>query len=294
MNHAGTWPADNRRASDNGHDNLAQRLFAASPALVWAALALLLFSVPTLVLSWYDERTLLGVSVWLKPWKFQVATGTYLLTLAWVMLWLTPGQRSSRAGRYVTWVAIASAWFEVGYISWQAAWGRASHFNVATPYDATMYALMGVGAVLLTSTALVLGFEVLRGRSFGLSEGLRQATGWGLVLTFALGTGFGGYLSSQTGHWVAGTASDAHGMWLTTWSRSGGDLRVAHFFGIHAVHFLVAWIWLLERAWSWLAGSPPRSVSGIPPSLVWASGMAYSVFTLWTFWQAVGGRAFLS
>ena len=245
------------------------------------------------MLSWYDGRTLQGVSVWLKPWKFQLSTGSYLLTLAWVMLWLEPHRRSTWAGKYVVWAAIASAWFEVGYISWQAAWGRTSHFNVGTPYDATMYALMGVGAVLLTSTALVLGFQVLRNRSFGLSEGLRQAIGWGLVLTFVLGTGFGSYLSSQTGHWVAGAASDAHGMWFTTWSRSGGDLRVAHFFGIHAVHFLVAWIWLLERAWLWLAGRSLRGVSGVPPSLVWASAMVYSAFTLWTFWQALGGRAFL-
>ena len=57
-----------------------------------------------------------------------------------------------RAGRslarsYVVWVAIGSGLFELAYITWQAAQGQASHFNVGTPVAGLMYALMGVGAV---------------------------------------------------------------------------------------------------------------------------------------------------
>ncbi len=48
-------------------------------------------------------------------------------------------------------------------------------------------------------------------------------------------------MSAQpTGHWVGGVASDAAGLPVVGWSRSGGDLRVVHFLGIHAMHFIPA------------------------------------------------------
>ena len=267
----------------------------ASAALVWTAWVLLLLSVPTLLLVALDPRQLLGISVWIKPWKFQVSTGTYLLTLAWGMFWLTPRQRQSWGGRYVTWVAIAGATFEVAYISWQAAWGRASHFNVATPLDATMYVLMGVAAVLLTSTALVLGVMLLRHRPADLSRRMQQAVGWGLVMTFVLGTAFGAYLSSHTGHAVGGSGSDAGGLLLAGWSRSGGDLRVAHFFGIHAVHAMLLFAWVADRMSRGGVATVDRGIGTAHASAVpvWVFAAIYSVFCVWTLVQAIVGRPFL-
>lgn len=270
------------------------RVLAAAPLLAWAGLALLLTSVPTLLMALVDPRQFQSLSVWIKPWKFQVSTGTFLWTLAWVLAWLPAAQRRGWWARGLSGVAIGSAVFEVAYITWQAAWGRASHFNVATPFDTTMYALMGVGAVLLSSTALVLGVLVLRSQRFMLSEDLRLAIAWGLILTFLLGTGFGAYLSSQSGHWVGGLPSDANGMLLTGWSRSGGDLRVAHFFGIHAVHLLVAWVWLVGRTRQWLAAGARPDGAAVSTGFVFASVVAYCMFSLWTFVQAVRGTPFLT
>jgi len=269
-------------------------LFVAAPPLAWTGLILLLASVPTLLMVLLDPRLLHGASVWIKPLKFQLSTGIFLWTLAWVLGWLPAVQRNGWLARSFMGIAIGSAVFEVAYITWQAAWGRASHFNVATPFDATMYSLMGVGAVLLTGTSLVLGVMVLRSRRFALTEDLRQAIGWGLVLTFILGTGFGAYLSAQPGHWVAALPSDAHGMLLTGWSRSGGDLRVAHFFGIHAVHILVPWVWLVGRARQWLVLGPAPGGAAVSRGFVFASAGAYSLFALWTFAQALQGRPFLA
>ncbi len=272
----------------------AAALFVAAPPLAWAGLFLLFASVPTLLLILLDPRQLHGASVWIKPWKFQLSTGVYLWTLAWVLAGLPAARRSGWLVRSLVWVAIASAVFEVAYITWQAAWGRASHFNVATPFDATMYTLMGVGAVLLSSTSLVLGVLVLRSRRFALTDDLRQAIGWGLVLTFFLGTGFGAYLSAQPGHWVAALPSDADGMLLTGWSRSGGDLRVAHFFGIHAVHFLVPWVWLARRVRQWPALGLAPDGAVVSRGFVFASVVVYSLLAVWTFVQALHGRPFLA
>ena len=45
-------------------------------------------------------------------------------------------------------------------------------------------------------------------------------------------------MSQQTSHWVGGEMSDAHGLTFFGWSTSGGDLRVAHFVGLHTAQFI--------------------------------------------------------
>jgi hypothetical protein len=48
-----------------------------------------------------------------------------------------------------------------------------------------------------------------------------------------LGTIAGAYLSSHTSHWIGGDLNDAAGVGFFHWSTTGGDLRVAHFIGLH-------------------------------------------------------------
>ena len=213
----------------------------ASPVLFWAGCLLLAASLPTLLLPAIDARTFQGVSVWLKPWKFQFSVGTYLLTLALYMVWLPATAQQSRLMQVVVWSAVISGLFEVAYITWQGALGQASHFNIATAFHGAMYALMGFGALVLSGASLALGLVIWRSESYGLAAPLKKAVVQGLVLAFVLGTAFGAYMSAQRGgHWVGGTLTDAGGLPLFHWSRSGGDLRVAHFFGLHALHFIPA------------------------------------------------------
>ena len=283
---------DPAHSGGSGLLRLARATWFAAPALARTAIALLVLSLPVLLLPIFDDRLFQGVSVWLKPWKFLVSIGTYLLTLAVVFAWLPQGSRPSLAKRYVVWASVVSGLFEIGYITWQAAWGQGSHFNFSSPSSILMYSLMGVGAVTLTSTALVQGVMVLRSPAFALPPALQQGIGWGLVLTFGLGTGFGGYLSaSPTGHWIGGQPSDGAGLAVVQWARDGGDLRVAHFFGIHAVHFIALFAWGLV-VFARHVNVP--GLSGHTQQWVWAFCAAYSAFCLWTFQQAVRGQPFLA
>lgn len=257
----------------------------ASAPLYWVGLALLLMVCATLAFTALDARQFQGVSVWLKPFKFQLSTGVYLLTLALFMGWLPEQTRRSRAARYVVWTAVIAGLFEVLYITWQGSQGQASHFNTKTPYLATMYTLMGVGAVALASAALVLGVVIARTASYSLPPALKLAVVLGLVLTFVLGAGFGGYMSAQpAGHWVGGVLSDSGGLPLVTWSRSGGDLRVAHFFGIHAMHFIPAFALALGVA---------RVRQPVALRAVWIFAVVFTAFCVWTFVQARQGLPFL-
>ena len=199
-------------------------------------------ALPSLVALVIDDRLINEISVWIKPLKFQasliVMLGTLLLLLPLI-------ERRVREGRGV-WlacmVAAATATGEIAYITLQAARGRASHFNTSTATEALAYSLMGVGAALLVLSSLVIGIYILRRPDRSVQAGLRLGAGWGLILgsiltlitAFVLGSG----QIAGPGHWVGGIRSDAGGLFLLGWSRTGGDLRVPHFFATHIMQAL--------------------------------------------------------
>jgi hypothetical protein len=226
-----------------------------------------------------DARTLGEVNVWVKPAKFLFSIGLYAVTLAWFFQYVRPERRSAPAMRRLVAVLILSGSFEALYIAWQAAHGLDSHFNVSTPYYAVMYALMGVFATLLVGTSLPLAWEIARRPVAGVRLDLIAAIVIGLVLTFALGGLMGGYMASQQGHAVGAVAGHVP---LFGWNRAGGDLRVAHFFGIHA-----------QQAIPLLA----LLVGAARPKVRWAvvigGAAVYAAFTLAMFFEAVAGRAVL-
>ncbi len=233
------------------------------------------------VFSLFDERTFNGVSVWSKPFKFSLSLAVYFATLAWFAPLLPNGYLEARKGRWLTLVPIACAVFEMVYIVLQAGRGEASHFNNNSVFYSVMYGFMGAGAVALVSICLWMGVVILR-RS-GAESPYAFAVGVGLVLTFLLGGGFGGYLGEHMSHWVGGTQSDANGVWLMKWSRDGGDLRVAHFFGMHAMQVLP----LLTAA------LPDRTPHRVAIGFVIVAATLYSAGATATFIQALHGVPFL-
>ena len=262
----------------------------ASPALAWTGALLVLCSCVTAMLPLLDARLFQGVSVWFKPWKFQFSVGTYLLTLALFLVWLPELPRRSLAKRFIVWAGIAGGLFEVLYITWQGALGQASHFNLSTPLYATLYTLMAIGAVALNTTAGVLGVCVLRSSDWRLSRSMRHAIAWGLIITSVLGTITGFFLGGRAttgGHWVGGSATDAGGLPILHWSRDGGDLRVAHFFAIHAMHFLPIAGWLFARAW------PSDAHDAARARAVWLGTALLCAVCVATFVQALRGQPFL-
>jgi hypothetical protein len=96
---------------------------------------------------------------------------------------------------------------------------------------------MGVFALLLTATTLPLALEIARRPAAGLSGDYRAAVVIGLVLTFVLGTAAGMAMGANGSHAVG---AEGAGLPLLGWNRLGGDLRIAHFLGIHAEQIIPA------------------------------------------------------
>lgn len=195
------------------------------------ALGMLLLMVPTLALMAVDERTIREVGVWSKPLKFMGSTALFALSTAWFMGLLPVCARSSRVSRALVWTVVGTSLFEVAYISVQAALGEPSHYHVSDPLHAAMFVAMAVAAVLLTGTQAVLAWQIAAHQPCRPWPLATQAAVAGLMLTFLLSTASGFMLGAQQP--PAGVGLPILG-WHLGAHPGGGDLRPAHFLGVHA------------------------------------------------------------
>jgi hypothetical protein len=232
----------------NGAKASTLRLWHADRALTGTTslmLVVLAFSLAGLAL---DPRNVTGAPAWLKPSKFAAAIAIYTLTTAWIFTYLPGFRRTRRIGG-----GIMAAIFlvEMGAIAFQAARGTASHFNVATPLDSALFAIMGLGIMIQTFASVAVAAAVWR-QPFS-----DRALGWALRLGLTisiLGASVGGIMTRPTSAQIAelrtgarpailgahtvGAPDGGPGLPWTKWSVSHGDLRVPHFFGIHAMQVL--------------------------------------------------------
>jgi hypothetical protein len=275
------WPSQNVGPFAALH-RLGFALSAREPILVATGLFFLLAMVPTGIAFAVDDRTLGGVDVWLKPLKFELSLALFAFTLAWFMPMASEAFRRSRAGRFVVWGFILPSVFEIAYIAFRASRAEASHFNVETPLAFLGYVLMGIGAVTLTAAAPVLAWGIARRDAPPAEPAYRLAVILGLVLTFALGGVAGIVMSTGTSHAVGIPAPGDTGIPIFGWLRSAGDLRVAHFLGVHAQQLVP----MAGAALVLLLAKRARPA-------VWGFAVFYSVATIALFLQAMAGRPFL-
>lgn len=252
------------------------------PLLTSAGLFLLLLMLPTAFALAVDERLLHGVAIWLKPLKFQFSLGTYLLTLAFFARFLPDGLRARRSYRLYAASVVAAILAEMAWIGGAAALGTASHFNGAA-VGMALYAVMGVLALWLTSASAVFAWQIGRSGKLADRPALKEGIVIGLALVLPLTAVTAGYMSSTGSHLVGGLGSDAGGLALMGWAREAGDMRVAHFFATHAMHFLP----LAALAATLFSG---RKAVG----LVRLAALAYVGLVAFTFLQALAGRPFLA
>jgi hypothetical protein len=216
-------------------------------------LAMLLALLPAALALGLDERSLRGVNVWVKPMKFMASVGLFALTTAWFFGLLPALQRARGPARGVVWGIVVFGGAEIAYITLQAALGAASHYNFSDRLHIALYSAMGAAALALTATQPLLAWLIVRHGRSDVHPTWRAAVVLGLVLTFVLGAGAGGLLGSMQPPAGAGLP-------LVGWHLAGGDLRPAHFLGLHAQQLLpLAGLALL----AWPAGRARAALAAI-------------------------------
>lgn len=210
------------------------------PFLFWIGVANFLALIVCALLSIGDQRLVLGINVWIKPMKFLVSITTFVWTVAWFM----PETRSPKLAETLSRIIGWSMTIEIVCIIGQAARGTTSHFNNDTPFDAIVFGVMGL-AIVINTVAMAAFLFILRRDTPAHRAGYLWGVRTGVAI-FLLGSLEGGLLVANNAHTV-GSPDGGPGVPFVNWSTEFGDLRVAHFFGLHALQILPLLGFFLDR-----------------------------------------------
>ena len=236
------------------------------PLLFWTGVAMMIAFIVVSLLSIGDTRTIMGINPWIKPMKFLTSVTIFMWTIAWFM----PEAQPNPAKRaFVSWTIALMMAGEIVLIITQAARGTTSHFNIQSGFDAAIFGAMGFMIAMNTFATIVFLWILRRDtpeRRAGYIWGIRL----GLVI-FLLASAQGGVIITNNAHTV-GAPDGGAGLPFLNWSTTHGDLRVAHFAGLHALQALPLLGFFLDRA-----KAPARNV----------------VFAVGVLWLAVTGGLLL-
>jgi hypothetical protein len=200
--------------------------------LYWFGWICLLGSLVSIVMMQISSVQVLGINAWIKPMKFFLSVWIFCWTMGWILFEL---HQPVAVYRYSIMVVIVMV-IENGIIAWQAANGRLSHFNTSSALYSMLFSLMGVAIVILTVWTLIIGLRFFKLTPADIQIGYL----WGIrlgILFFVIFSFEGGLMASRLSHTI-GAADGSPGLPVINWSRQYGDLRVAHFFGIHSLQLL--------------------------------------------------------
>lgn len=271
----------------------AQRALAWHPPLMLLAGLMAACAAVSLVGLWLDPKTILGAPAWAKPLRFSVSILLYAVTWAWLIAQLPRWRALAR--RLGTVIAVTLLIEQILILA-AAATGTTSHFNVSNGFHAAVWAVMAVSITVMylcsfiTSVALFALQLSTPALTLAVRAGALIALG-GIGIAFLMTAPTASQLSTPTGiigaHTV-GVADGGPGLPILGWSTVGGDWRVAHFVGMHALQMVPITALLLAAA--------GRRIDRLRPAttqfrLVIVIAAAYAGATALLAWQAGSGQS---
>lgn len=197
--------------------------------MFWYGLLNLVAALICVIFIQTTSTTVNGINAYIKPLKFFLSIAIFCFTVGWLFYYLD----MPRKIRAYNIMAVLVFTFESVVITWQAANGRLSHFNVTTPLYGILFSLMGVAIVVLTIWTGYIGLLFFRKREWTISKPYLWGIRFG-ILCFVVFAFEGGMMAQALKHTVGGD-DGGKGLPLVNWSREHGDLRIAHFFGMHTL-----------------------------------------------------------
>jgi hypothetical protein len=244
-----------------------QTLKARNETLYYFGLICFIFALICLILAKTTTTKVFGVNAWYKPFKFSFSTFTFTWAMAWYCAYLPDFNI-----QLFNWSIIGLLGFEICYIAFQAGRGQLSHYNVSSPVYAALYSCMAIAATLATLYTAYVGFLFFQNSFPDLPTYYLWAIRFSIVI-FVIFSFEGFFMGSRLNHSV-GALNDNSNWFILGWSKTVGDLRVAHFIGMHALQVVpIISYYLLKNS-----------------KLTLAMSLVYGLLALLTLIQALQGK----
>ena len=195
-----------------------------------------------LIPFFFDDRLVLGINPWIKPIKFCLSITIFVWTVAWMLNYLPDIKRWRKV---ISTSIFLSMIIEILVILVQAARGTSSHFNTSTSLDGILFGIMGV--MITVSTVAIVGLFLL---FLFYKPALDKVYYYSILLgiaTFLLASYMGGIMITNMSHSI-GVPDGGPGLPFLNWSTEGGDLRAAHFFGLHAFQIFPLFAHFMQKS----------------------------------------------
>ncbi|MGG9964572.1 hypothetical protein [Ferruginibacter sp. SUN106] len=200
--------------------------------LYWFGLFNIAVGLACIMLQFIDDTQILHVSRWLKPMKFYLSVGIMVLTFDWLLFYLNNPKKI----KIYSWLIVITMLFENGFILMQAIRHTTSHFNITSSFNGMVFSIMGLLILLFTIVCIFITVSFFRQKEFTIPPAYFWGIRLGLVL-FLIFSIEGGMMVALLKHTVGG-ADGSEGLPVLNWSKKYGDLRIAHFMGIHALQVI--------------------------------------------------------
>lgn len=200
--------------------------------LFWFGLFNLAVAIICLILMSFEEMQILGVNRWLKPFKFYSSVGIMVLTMGWLLYYLN----NTKKVKTVSWFIVLTMFFENGLIIIQAIRKTTSHFNGTSSLNGAIFTAMGILIMIFTITIISACVSFFKQKEFSIPSPYV----WGIrlgLLFFIIFSLEGGVMVGLSKHTIGGL-DGGPGLPIVNWSTIYGDLRIAHFIGIHSLQVL--------------------------------------------------------
>lgn len=236
-------------------------------ALFYFGSLCLVASLIFLVMTKASDTQVFNVNAWYKPFKFAFSTFLFAWAMAWYCHYLPAFEV-----RFFNATVILLLGFEILYIAVMASKGQLSHYNISSSFYAAMYSLMAFAATAVTLYTAYIGWLFFV-HSFPEQPAYYI---WGIrmgILIFVIFSFEGFLMGSRMSHTV-GAVNDNSDWWIVGWSKKVGDLRVAHFIGMHALQFLPILAYYLLK----------------DTKITLLAALLYGLLAIFTLVQALQGR----
>ena len=205
-----------------------------------------------------DDRILQYVPIWLKPFKFSVSSVIFIGSILYFLKYISNQKFIYLTNKIVSYGLM----IELLIIFFQAYRGKMSHFNNQTFEDFILFQIMAI-----TIVCVWLGFGVYAWKLFKSTENgndlVFKGIQVGAIITFlTMPFAFTMPQPSKTqlqeiiknksqiglvvGSHTVEEKDPSQTYPLTGWAKTGGDLRIAHFLGLHALQILPILAFLLN------------------------------------------------